>query len=155
MARAGPAGADAQARIVRALRELTDDVGYSIREIAGAVGSSASTVAHHLWALERHGIVTHAPHRSRSYQVLLRWRASRQLDAGRQPRGARNAGERFVEDQLPPQETCARCHRAFHRADHRAFYGRCHREYHPAYQAPAKRSRIRAGQGAGVSGALH
>lgn len=36
---------DAQARIVRALRELTDDVGYppSIREIAGAVGSCAST----------------------------------------------------------------------------------------------------------------
>ncbi|GLW19758.1 hypothetical protein Stsp01_65010 [Streptomyces sp. NBRC 13847] len=62
-----------QARIVRALRELTDDVGYppSIREIADAVALSASTVAYHLRALERHGIVTHAPHRSRSYQVLL------------------------------------------------------------------------------------
>lgn len=65
---------DAQARIVRALRELTDDVGYppSIREIAGAVGSSASTVAYHLRILERHGIVTHAPHRSCSYQVAAR-----------------------------------------------------------------------------------
>ncbi|MFF8790786.1 LexA family protein [Streptomyces sp. NPDC015125] len=64
---------DAQMRIVRALRELTDDAGYppSIREIAGAVGLSASTVAYHLRALEGHGIVTHAPHRSRSYQVLL------------------------------------------------------------------------------------
>lgn len=64
---------EAQARIVRALRGLTDDVGYppSIREIADAVGSSASTVAYHLRALESHGIVTHAPHRSRSYQVLL------------------------------------------------------------------------------------
>ncbi|MFJ8676288.1 LexA family protein [Streptomyces sp. NPDC093589] len=62
---------DSQCRIAQALRELTDDVGYppSIREIAGAVGLSASTVVYHLQALERSGIVTHAPHRSRSYQA--------------------------------------------------------------------------------------
>ncbi|MEV6565990.1 LexA family protein [Streptomyces kronopolitis] len=64
---------DTQMRIVRALRELTDEAGYppSLREIAGAVGLSASTVAYHLRTLERHGIVSHAPLRSRSYQVLL------------------------------------------------------------------------------------
>ncbi|MFF9787718.1 MULTISPECIES: LexA family protein [Streptomyces] len=62
---------DGQRRIARVLRELTDEAGYppSIREIASAVGLSASTVAYHLRALERRGIVTHAPHRSRSYQV--------------------------------------------------------------------------------------
>ncbi|MCL7496085.1 winged helix-turn-helix transcriptional regulator [Streptomyces sp. MCA2] len=64
---------DSQARITRALRELTDEAGYppSIREIAKAVALSASTVAYHLQALERRGLVTHAPHRSRSY--LVRW----------------------------------------------------------------------------------
>ncbi|MEU9000197.1 winged helix-turn-helix transcriptional regulator [Streptomyces caniferus] len=63
---------ESQRRIARALRELTDEAGYppSIREIAEVVALSASTVAYHLQALERHGIVTHAPHRSRSYQVL-------------------------------------------------------------------------------------
>ncbi|MFG2832401.1 LexA family protein [Streptomyces sp. NPDC048434] len=62
---------DTQRRIARALRELTDDVGYppSIREIADAVALSASTVAYHLQALEHHGIVTHTPHHSRSYRV--------------------------------------------------------------------------------------
>ncbi|MFJ3950927.1 LexA family protein [Streptomyces libani] len=62
---------DSQGRIARALRQLTDDAGYppSIREIADAVALSASTVAYHPQALERHGIVTHAPNRSRSYQV--------------------------------------------------------------------------------------
>ncbi|MFJ5804272.1 LexA family protein [Streptomyces decoyicus] len=62
---------DSQRRIAQALRELTDEAGYppSIREIADAVALSASTVAYHLKALERGGIVTHAPHRSRSYQV--------------------------------------------------------------------------------------
>ncbi|GAA2622050.1 LexA family protein [Streptomyces tubercidicus] len=62
---------DNQRRIARALRELTDEAGYppSIREIADAVALSASTVAYHLQALERCGIVTHAPHRSRSYQM--------------------------------------------------------------------------------------
>lgn len=62
---------DSQRRIARALRQLTDEAGYppSIREIADAVALSASTVAYHLQALERHGIVTHAPNRSRSYQV--------------------------------------------------------------------------------------
>ncbi|UQA93770.1 LexA family protein [Streptomyces halobius] len=61
-----------QHRIFRALRELTDDVGYppSIREVATAVGVSASTVVYHLQAMEREGIVTHTPRRSRSYQVL-------------------------------------------------------------------------------------
>ncbi|WP_328743543.1 helix-turn-helix domain-containing protein (plasmid) [Streptomyces caniferus] len=64
---------ESQRRIAWALRELTDEAGYppSIREIADAVALSASTVAYHLQALERHGIVTHTPHRSRSYQVLL------------------------------------------------------------------------------------
>ncbi|WP_331729693.1 winged helix-turn-helix transcriptional regulator [Streptomyces platensis] len=64
---------DSQRRIAQALRELTDEAGYppSIREIAEAVALSASTVAYHLQALERHGLVTHAPHRSRSYQ--MRW----------------------------------------------------------------------------------
>ncbi|MFG2490853.1 LexA family protein [Streptomyces caniferus] len=63
---------ESQRRVARALRELTDEAGYppSIREIAEVVALSASTVAYHLQALERHGIVTHAPHRSRSYQVL-------------------------------------------------------------------------------------
>lgn len=62
---------DTQERIRRALRELTDGAGYppSIREIAGAVGLSGSTVAYHLRALERLGIVSHTPHRSRSYQI--------------------------------------------------------------------------------------
>ncbi|MGW1794266.1 LexA family protein [Streptomyces tubercidicus] len=62
---------DSQRRIARVLRELTEDVGYppSIRELAEAVALSASTVAYHLQALERCGIVTHAPHRSRSYQM--------------------------------------------------------------------------------------
>ncbi|MFJ5804274.1 LexA family protein [Streptomyces decoyicus] len=50
-----------------------DEAGYpsSIREIADAVALSGLTVAYHLQVLERRGIVTHAPHRSRSYQV--RW----------------------------------------------------------------------------------
>lgn len=63
--------ADSRRRITRALRELTDEAGYppSIREIAGALALSASTVAYHLQNLERRGIVTHARHRSRSYQV--------------------------------------------------------------------------------------
>ncbi|MFG2097177.1 LexA family protein [Streptomyces sp. NPDC048612] len=62
---------ESQRRIARALRELTDDVGYppSIRELADAVALSTSTVAYHLQALEHRGIVTHAPHRSRSYQM--------------------------------------------------------------------------------------
>ncbi|MFJ6791974.1 LexA family protein [Streptomyces angustmyceticus] len=62
---------ESQRRIARALRELTDEAGYppSIRELADAVALSASTVTYHLQALERHGVVTHAPHRSRSYQV--------------------------------------------------------------------------------------
>ncbi|MGW2404040.1 LexA family protein [Streptomyces sp. NPDC001739] len=62
---------DTQERIARALRELTDDAGYlpSIREIAAEVGRSASTVAYHLRTLERHGIITHTPHHSRSYQL--------------------------------------------------------------------------------------
>ncbi|MGX1975845.1 LexA family protein [Streptomyces kronopolitis] len=53
--------------------ELTDEAGYppSIREVAEKVALSASTVAYHLQVLERRGIVTHAPHRSRSYQVRL------------------------------------------------------------------------------------
>ncbi|UQA92201.1 LexA family protein [Streptomyces halobius] len=61
-----------QIRIARAIRELTDSAGYppSIREIADEVRLSASTVAYHLRAMERHGIVTHTPRRSRSYQVL-------------------------------------------------------------------------------------
>ncbi|WP_407556023.1 helix-turn-helix domain-containing protein [Streptomyces sp. Pv4-95] len=37
--------------------------------MAEAVALSASTVAYHLQALERHGLVTHAPHRSRSCQM--------------------------------------------------------------------------------------
>ncbi|WP_148592612.1 LexA family transcriptional regulator [Streptomyces sp. WAC01526] len=66
-------GTDSQRRIAQVLRELTDEAGYppSIREIAEAVALSASTVAYHLQALERRGLVTHAPNRSRSYQV--RW----------------------------------------------------------------------------------
>ncbi|MEV6569416.1 winged helix-turn-helix transcriptional regulator [Streptomyces kronopolitis] len=62
---------DSERRIIRALWELTDEVGYppSIREIAEAVALSASTVANHLQALERQGVVTHTPYRSRSYQV--------------------------------------------------------------------------------------
>ncbi|MGW2028149.1 LexA family protein [Streptomyces decoyicus] len=62
---------DSRRRIARALRELTDEAGYppSIRELAEAVALSASTVTYHLRALEHRGIVTHAPHRSRSYQV--------------------------------------------------------------------------------------
>ncbi|MFD3418825.1 LexA family protein [Streptomyces decoyicus] len=62
---------DSQRRITRALRELTDEAGYppSIREIAEVVALSASTVVYHLQALEHRGLVTHAPHRSRSYQV--------------------------------------------------------------------------------------
>ncbi|MGW7007334.1 LexA family protein [Streptomyces sp. NPDC054933] len=65
---------DTQERIVRAIRELTDKFGYppSIREIAHAVGlSSTSSVAYQLRTMERNGIVTHTPHRSRSYQVHL------------------------------------------------------------------------------------
>ncbi|MGX1976995.1 LexA family protein [Streptomyces kronopolitis] len=62
---------DSEQRIVWALRELTDGAGYppSIREIADAVALSASTVACHLQVLEREGIVTHTPYRSRSYFV--------------------------------------------------------------------------------------
>ncbi|MFF7702782.1 LexA family protein [Streptomyces lydicus] len=64
---------DAQGKIAQAIRWLADDAGYppSIWEIAAAVGLSASTVAYHLKTMERRGIVTHAPHRTRSYQVLL------------------------------------------------------------------------------------
>ncbi|WP_187413195.1 LexA family transcriptional regulator [Streptomyces sp. WAC01526] len=53
------------------MRKLTDEAGYppSIREIAETVALSASTVVYHLQALERRGIVTHTPHRSRSYQL--------------------------------------------------------------------------------------
>ncbi|WP_179561924.1 LexA family protein [Streptomyces sp. 2321.6] len=60
-----------QQRIARAIRELTDEAGYppSIREIASAVGLSASTTAYHLQTMEREGIVTHTPGRSRSYLV--------------------------------------------------------------------------------------
>jgi hypothetical protein len=61
---------DAQERIRRAIRELTDAAGYppSIREIAVAAGlSSPSSVAYHLRTMEQHGIVTHAPGRARSY----------------------------------------------------------------------------------------
>ncbi|MEU1629597.1 hypothetical protein ABZ746_30695 [Streptomyces sp. NPDC020096] len=56
---------DTQERIVRAIRELTDNFGYppSIREIADAVGlSSTSSVAYQLRTMERNGIVTHTPH---------------------------------------------------------------------------------------------
>ncbi|MFJ9472939.1 LexA family protein [Streptomyces caniferus] len=74
-----------QRRIARVLRELTDEAGYppSIREIAEAVALSASTVAYHLQALERHDIVTHDPHRSRSYQVSPRASPAEALGAGR------------------------------------------------------------------------
>ncbi|MEV6566005.1 LexA family protein [Streptomyces kronopolitis] len=63
---------DSQARITRALRGLTDEAGYppSIREIAQTIAHSASTVAYHIQALERRELVTHAPHCSRSHQVL-------------------------------------------------------------------------------------
>ncbi|MFJ9417741.1 LexA family protein [Streptomyces sp. NPDC101227] len=62
---------DGRCRIVQALRELIDEAGYPlpIPEIVEAVALSASTVAYHLQALERRGLVTHAPHRSQSYQV--------------------------------------------------------------------------------------
>lgn len=62
---------ESQRRIALALRELTDEAGYppSIRELADAVALSASTVAYHLQPLELRGVVTHAPHCSRSYQV--------------------------------------------------------------------------------------
>ena len=64
---------DPQQRIARVIRELTDEAGYppSIREIAGVVGLSASTIAYHLQAREREGIVTHASGRSRSYLVCM------------------------------------------------------------------------------------
>ncbi|MEV7471850.1 winged helix-turn-helix domain-containing protein [Streptomyces kronopolitis] len=38
-----------------------------MREIAQTVALSASTVTYHLQTLERRGILTHAPHRSRLY----------------------------------------------------------------------------------------
>ncbi|MFF8901042.1 LexA family protein [Streptomyces lydicus] len=60
---------DPQQRIARVIRELTDEAGYppSIREIAGVVGLSASTIAYHLQARDRHP----HPGRSRSYLVYM------------------------------------------------------------------------------------
>ncbi|MGX1855741.1 LexA family protein [Streptomyces sp. NPDC055299] len=62
---------DSQRWIIRALRDLTVEAGYplSMREIADAVALSASMVAYHVRALERRGVVTRAPRRSRLYQV--------------------------------------------------------------------------------------
>ncbi|MFL4497465.1 LexA family protein [Streptomyces sp. VTCC 41912] len=58
-------------RVARALRELTAETGRppTVREIASALGRSASTVAYHLQQLESQGLVRHDPHRSRSYQL--------------------------------------------------------------------------------------
>ncbi|MFF3748782.1 LexA family protein [Streptomyces kronopolitis] len=129
-----------QARIVRALRELTDDVGYppSIREIADAVACPPP----------------------RSPTTCGPWNAT---GSSPTPRTAA-APTRYSTGDAPPRRSavrrgptaaagslCARYHRAFHRADHRAFHGGYRREYHPAYQEPAHRGRIHAGQGARVS----
>jgi SOS-response transcriptional repressor LexA len=64
---------DIQQRIMAAIRELTDDLGYppSVREIADAVNlASTSSAWHHRTTLERRGVVTHTPRRSRSWRVV-------------------------------------------------------------------------------------
>ncbi|MGD3109293.1 LexA family protein [Streptomyces sp. YGL11-2] len=58
-------------RVERTLRRLTVETGDppTVREIAAALGRSASTVAYHLRILEERGIVRHDSHRSRSYRL--------------------------------------------------------------------------------------
>lgn len=65
---------DRQLQIARVIREWADLNGYppTVREIGTAVGlRSPSTVAHHLQALERLGVLSRCPGQHRSYQVNL------------------------------------------------------------------------------------
>ncbi|MDJ0345886.1 hypothetical protein QMK19_35220 [Streptomyces sp. H10-C2] len=65
---------DRQEQILHVIREWDDLNGYppTVREIGAAVGlRSPGTVAHHLGALERLGLLTRDSGRHRSYRVRL------------------------------------------------------------------------------------
>jgi repressor LexA len=106
-----------QSAIVRYITESVDRQGYppSMREIGQAVKlASTYSVAHHLMALERKGVLYRDPHRPRAYRVRPSWAPDLETMSqtpvdvplvGRIAAGAPLLAEEMVEDlySLPRQ----------------------------------------------------